>query len=252
MIEFDRYCGGDQLWVCGSHCRVRQKPDKDKPRDIPKPDKVPIAPEPMSVREHRPEGKRRRARRSRAKPCRSKGKEACAGTLRKISFSAHFVHLPSKENGLDIEGMAHVIDDKVFLGLRGPLIDSIAVVMQVPIKDGLRIGADEPKIHFLDLGGLGVGDLAHFGSDLLVLAGPVSSAVGPFRIYRWSPRETDAVQALDEPILDDRTNDSEHPEGICRLEYRGAEGILILYDSPDHRRRIRANRYIADWFRLPD
>lgn len=43
-----------------------------------------------------------------------------------------------------------------------------------------------------------------------------------------------------------------HVREMCCLDYRGAEGILILYDSPDHRRRIRANCYIADWFRLPD
>jgi Protein of unknown function (DUF3616) len=145
-----------------------------------------------------------------------------------------------------------VAGDKVLLGLRGPLIDSVAIVVEASIENGHRLSDREPVTHFLDLGGLGIRDLARAGSEILVLAGPVSSADGPFRIYRWKPRQTDHVQGPDEPILDDWTKDGEQPEGICSLEYRGADGILILYDSPDRRRRIRANRYIADWFRLPD
>ncbi len=237
-----------RLWVCGSHCRVRKKPDKDTP-SVLKPDIV--------------------SRRSRClfgsidlkgnggalvaagQTLPFEGKGSLRERLAKNPFLSDFINLPSKENGLDIEGMV-IVKDKIMLGLRGPLIDSFAVVIEVPIKDALRIGGDEPVIHFLNLGGLGVRDLAHFGSDLLVLAGPVSSAVGPFRIHRWRPRATDAVQDLDEPILDDWTSDGEKPEGICCLKYQGGDGILIVYDKPNHRRRIRANRYIADWFRLPD
>ena len=64
----------------------------------------------------------------------------------------------------------------MFFGLRGPVVDSIAVVMEVPIADGLRITKHAPVTHFLDLGGLVIRDLAHFGSDLLVPAGQVYTA----------------------------------------------------------------------------
>lgn len=235
-----------RLWICGSHCRVRLQPDENKP----------------DVLQHE----------FRSRPSRclfgSIGLSGDGGTLADNGttlpfhgtgtlrhlltnnlFLKPFINLPSKENGLDIEGMV-VVKDHCFFGLRGPIVDSIAVVMEVPITDGLRIAKHTPITHFLDLGGLGIRDLAHDGRDLLVLAGPVSKADGPFRIFHWRPRHVDHVQKPREPILDDWTNDGEHPEGICRLERHGKPGLLILYDSPDER-RITGNQYEADWYRWP-
>lgn len=237
-----------RLWICGSHCLVRKKPDKDKPRVlkpniVPRPSRCLFGSIDLKGNGGGFVGAGQRLP--------FEGKGGLRERLAKNPFLSDFIDLPSKENGLDIEGMV-VVKDKVMFGLRGPLIDSFAVVVEMPIRDGLRLGGDEPVMHFLDLGGLGVRDLAHLGSDLLVLAGPVSTAAGPFRIYRWKPRLTDAIQDPDEQLLDDWTADGEKPEGICCLEYEGTDGLLILYDKPNPRRLIRTNRYIADWFRLPD
>ena len=40
------------------------------------------------------------------------------------------------------------------LGLRGPLIDGFAVVLEMQIENGLHVGDRDPVTHFLDLGGL--------------------------------------------------------------------------------------------------
>lgn len=244
-IELIDIAGG-RLWICGSHCRVREKPDKDKP-NVPKPEVIPQPSRCLFGSVDLKGNGGALANGGQTLPFERDG--SLRDRLAKDRFLSGFMDLPSKENGFDIEGMV-VVKNKALFGLRGPLIGSFAVVMEVPIKDGLRIHGGE-VMHFLDLDGLGVRDLARRENDLLVLAGPVSSADGPFRIYRWKPRKTDTVQDLGKPILDDWTKGSEHPEGMCRLDYRGAEGILILYDSPDHGRRIRDNCYIADWFRLP-
>lgn len=239
---------GGRLWICGSHCRVRKKPDKDKP-SVLKPDIV-SRPSRCLFGSIKLKGNGG-ALAAAGQRLPFEGKGSLRERLAKNPFLVDFIDLPSKENGLDIEGMVIFKDDALF-GLRGPLIDSFAVVMEVPIKNGLRIDGDGPSMHFLNLGGLGVRDLAHTGNDLLVLAGPVSTASRPFRIYRWRPRKTDTVQEPDELIIDDWTREGEEPEGICCLKYQGADGIFILYDKPDRRRRIRASHYIADWFRLPD
>lgn len=239
---------GGRLWICGSHCHVRKNPDKDKPEVLKPGFRERPSRRLLGSIELKGNGG---ALADTGQTLPFEGKGSLRDRLGNNAYLAPFLHLPSKENGLDIEGMV-VAGDKVLLGLRGPLIDSVAVVVEAPIENGHRLGDREPVTHFLDLGGLGIRDLARAGSEILVLAGPVSSADGPFRIYRWKPRQTDHVQGPGEPILDDWTKDGEQPEGICCLEYRGADGILILYDSPDRRRRIRANRYIADWFRLPD
>jgi len=45
--------------------------------------------------------------------------------------------------------------------------------------------------HFLNLEGLAVRDLAHFDRhEILVLAGPVGEAPGPFALFRWRPRHS--------------------------------------------------------------
>ena len=109
------------------------------------------------------------------------------GSLRELlgqnEFLDPFVRFRSKENGLDIEGLSVSPDNKVFLGLRGPLADSFAIVVEAKFGADLRLG-EALALHFLDLGGLGVRDLAAYRDDILILAGPVSGLRLPFRIYR--------------------------------------------------------------------
>jgi hypothetical protein len=98
--------------------------------------------------------------------------------------------------------------------------------------------------HFLDLGGLGIRDLAHRAGEMLILAGPVTSTAGPFRLFRWRPRKR-----KDEPaLLHEWKLKDEHPEGICYLERGGRPGVLMLYDNP--KARVHGSHYMADWFPL--
>src|SRR4030095_8760241 len=88
--------------------------------------------------------------------------------------------VPSKDNGFDVEGLA-VSGNRVFLGLRGPVLRGWAVVIELRISassdDVLSLdpigAAGEPYIkHFLQLDGLGVRELSIRDDDLLILAGP--------------------------------------------------------------------------------
>jgi hypothetical protein len=69
----------------------------------------------------------------------------------------------------------------------------------------------------------------------------VSSASGPFRLYRWAMRKTDSIQhprfAHEWPV------GSEAPEGLCRQ----GQGLLVLYDVGDKPERIDGSRFRADW-----
>ena len=230
---------GGRLWICGSHCRV--------PRNVNEPARLPASRCLLGTVKLKSHGA---AIEDAGQTLPFKGEGSLRVRLEGNPFLAPFLHLPTKENGLDIEGMV-VVKDKILLGLRGPLIDGFAVVLEVQIENGLRLGDRAPVTHFLDLGGLGIRDLARAGGEILVLAGPVSSADRPFRVYRWKPRDAGRVYCPDEPVLDDWTKNKERPEGICCVPFDGADGILILYDSPG-RGRIRGNRYHADWYRLPN
>ena len=157
------------------------------------------------------------------------------------------IGLPSKENGLDIEGMT-LLSHSVLLGLRGPVIDSHAVIVSL-LRTAAR-PADEgaPKLHFFDLRGLGIGDLCRDGNSVLILAGPVTGADGPFRLYRWQPRRSAALEPVD--LNHEWQLGHEHPEGVCPLSINGKPGLLVVYDSPDPRRLSRS-KVSADWFEAP-
>ncbi len=231
-----------RLWLCGSHCRVRKKANVDG---------APVRPNsairrPRTSRylfgsiELKPDGALGEAQ---ALPF--TGPESLRGHLAGNEFLEPFLELPSKENGFDIEGLA-VIGKTAFIGLRGPLIDSFAVVVALTLESGPTIKGS--VTHFLDLGGLAVRELARDGDDLLVIAGPVSDAMSPFSLARWRPGTPGTVQKVI-PLFDWLPG-AEKPEGMTVLERGGKRGLIVLYDKPDKASRISGKTYAADWLQL--
>ncbi|WP_352624683.1 DUF3616 domain-containing protein [Mesorhizobium sp. M0578] len=166
--------------------------------------------------------------------------------LRTNPFLSAFLDLPSKENGLDFEGMT-ILPKQILLGLRGPVIDSHAVIVALARK-AVTLAADgAPRLHMLDFKGLGVRDLARDADTILALAGPVTATDGPFRIYRWRPSVSGKVETAD--LLHEWTSSQEHPEGLCPLMRNGEPGVLVVHDTPDPRRRS-GTHVTGDWFAL--
>ena len=82
--------------------------------------------------------------------------------------------IPSKDNGLDIEGLVAASNNRLFLGLRGPVLRGWAVILEI------QLGESEPgvltlleitdegakyKKHYLDLKSLGIRELCLQGVD---------------------------------------------------------------------------------------
>lgn len=229
---------GGRLWVCGSHCRVRRQHDKIgsdslDPRFRDRPSRHLLG----------------RARVTKAGlvdgqclPFEDEG--SLRDYLGENEYLAPFLNLPSKENGLDIEGLS-VVGSKVFLGLRGPLVDSIAIVVQLRIPASWSCAdMTEPRLHFVDLEGLAVRDLTRWEDQLLILAGPVSSARGPFKLFAWTPRNTPRIQKPDK--VHTWPEGWGQPEGICRLDRNGTSGLIILrHDRYGSRQRRRLSSRLA-------
>ena len=173
------------------------------------------------------------------------GEHSLRGKLLSDAHLEPFLKLPSKENGLDIEGLCRH-QGQTLLGCRGPLFDDVAAVIALEFaKDRFEIAAH--TLHFLDLGGLAIRDLTRWGEDVLVLAGPVGDVHGPFRLYRWRPEATSRVQQplelLGFPLTEEK------PEGICALRRKDRDGWIVLYDGPAAS-RIEKDEYTADWIGL--
>jgi hypothetical protein len=188
-------------------------------------------------------GKKGRPKRKTARALPFTGKRSLRRVLKRDRQIAPFLAIPTKENGLDVEGVL-AWRNRLFLGLRGPVIATRAVIVELPLKSALRRPGKGMRKHFLDLGGLGVRDLCHDGKDVLILAGPVTSTGGPFRLFRWRPKR----RSKQPKLLHQWKLKQENPEGICVLERGGQRGLLVLHDSP--KERVKGSTYRADWFPL--
>jgi hypothetical protein len=177
---------------------------------------------------------------------------------------APFLPIPSKDNGIDIEGIA-AHGDRLYIGLRGPVLRGWAVLVEIrpgthpddprrlralPLGDG----RERYRTHFLDLGGLGIRDLCPHGDDLLVLTGPSMDLDGPVRVVRWrgaaSADAGEIVTSAELEVLGDlpHGDGDDHAEGIAVLDEPGARGVrvLVVYDSPSPGRLTAGGGVLAD------
>lgn len=165
-----------------------------------------------------------------------------------------YLYLPGKENGLDIEGLA-VWGNKVLLGLRGPVLRGIAILLEIEVEEGLPsefnlkaiADADRKyKRHFLDLDGLGIRELCLEGSgSLLILAGSTMDLDGSHSLFRLNEPFTLLDNSLSSLKNGQLTYLGEVSGGYrCdRAEglslYDGGRSILVVYDSPGRERLIK-------------
>ena len=177
--------------------------------------------------------------------------------------------IPSKDNGLDIEGLA-VKGDRLFLGLRGPVLRSWAIVLELELTEAepgvlslkeLNEDGAKYKKHFLDLNGLGVRELCWQDDDLIILAGPTMAIEGKMQVFRWcdafpTDSDVDAIHEQDEDklfVLFDlpSTTGTDKGEGLALYScWSDKDGLMVLYDSPDRSRLIGDKQIFADVFRL--
>ncbi|MEO0377618.1 MAG: DUF3616 domain-containing protein, partial [Cyanobacteria bacterium P01_A01_bin.17] len=177
------------------------------------------------------------------------------------------MNIPSKENGLDIEGLA-VCGDKLFLGLRGPVLRGWAVILEIEVEESepgilslKEMGKDGAKYrkHFVNLNGLGVRELCLRGEDLIILAGPTMDLEGAMQVFqlkdvlehsdntRWDQSADGLALLFNLPF----TIGSDHAEGLALIPCLGqSEALLVVYDSPDAARCRQPRTVMADIFRL--
>lgn len=263
------------LWIVGSHSLKRGKPDDgDGPvkglkelgeikRD---PNRYFLGCLPL---EETGEGRFEPAARANGREARSvrlkKKSSRLHGWLAEDGILAPFLDLPSKENGLDIEGLA-VRGDRVWLGLRGPSIRGHALLVELKLKvtgkgrlKARRIDGDRRfRLYALPSDGLGIRDLLLNGDDLLILLGPTMSSDGPARIRRWRNATRSARSGL---IAPDRApvvaelpyrGAVDHPEGLALWPDAGADAVIVVYDAPSKERlKPGTQDVLADIMRLP-
>ncbi len=249
------------LWITGSHSLKRDKPDPDEQsRDKALEELTDIDSDPnryflgrVPLEDHgeglhEPVRKLRRNGRN-VRPACLKMKGGKNALVRAVKDDVHlgpFLAIPSKDNGFDVEGIV-TRGNRVFLGLRGPVLRGWAIVLELKLKPkkkrrlkARRIGEDGARYrkHFLHLDGLGIRELLLDGDDFYILAGPTMDLDGPVGVYRWrgppgckgstvTPR-SGVEWLMDLPF----GTGEDHAEGLVMLPGDGKDRLLVVYDSP--------------------
>ena len=141
--------------------------------------------------------------------------------LRKNPLLAPFSAVPSKENGIDIEGLA-LHRGQIYLGFRGPVLRHNLVPVMV-------LDFDHPKdyvLRFVDLRGQGIRDMVSLGDAMLVLTGPVGDGPGPFRLWLWDGQDQ-------MPGVDAHFRPAQRLGNLAVPEGGRAEGLALLHASGD-------------------
>ena len=171
--------------------------------------------------------------------------------------------IPSKDNGFDVEGLA-VSGDRVFLGLRGPVLRGWSVVVELRVAEASNglltmetVGASGQRYlkHLLQLDGLGVRDLVIAGTDVSVLAGPTMDLDGPVFVFRWKNPLTAGADSI--TSKNDLAKVVSVPFGVTKDHAEGLTcvagtplSLLVCYDSPDKNRIDKEDGVKADIFEI--
>lgn len=263
------------LWVVGSHSNTRKAVKKGKISDLKTitstRNRYLLARIPLIDGELQPAGENLRA------ACleRSEDSNTLITALQQDEYLAPFLTasgyaqkaLPGKDNGFDVEGLV-IAQGKILLGLRGPVLRGIAIILEIEVEEATpgilqlkSIGKNGElyKKHFVDLDGFGVRDLRSYGNNVLILAGPTLDLDGSIRVFclkygfalpdqSYSTQDNGELEALFEipyGIGCDRAEGMTLFPGIDKRDT-----ILVVYDSPDDRRRVKSNDVLADVFTL--
>ncbi len=183
--------------------------------------------------------------------------------LMKDEHLEKFMTIPCKDNGFDIEGLA-VYKDRVFIGLRGPVLNGFAVILEISCKEVdneliLSKKSNEDKLyrkHFVNLHGMGIRELnITKNGDLFLLAGPTMDLDGTISIYKIKGGLEDdyaSVVLKPERLFDvARGSQLEHGEDKAEgMAFLSDTEILITYDSPIKERLEGKNGVWMDCYRI--
>jgi Protein of unknown function (DUF3616) len=155
---------------------------------------------------------------------------------------APFANLASKENGIDIEGLAFR-DGLLYFGFRSPVLrDNWVPVLVTPFDSPIS-----NDVRYIRLGGRGIRDLVMVSDGFLVLAGPPGDGDQGYQLFHWNGvcALTDPDKSTLLPMKGLHGSPVGKLEGMILLEETsGRCDVLLLSDGPQggHPQRIGLTR----------
>ena len=131
---------------------------------------------------------------------------------------------PKEPGAINVESLC-ADHERLLIGFRNPQVGGKALVIPLLNPEAVARGTGPAKFDkpiLLDLGGLGIRDMAHWGDGFLVIAGDIKdrfdAAVKPSRLYCWKGGEQDKPADLN-------------------IDFSGLnpEAIVVFGEGPDAR-----------------
>jgi Protein of unknown function (DUF3616) len=208
-------CDGDTVYVMGSHSAKRPKIDDDENYPKNRQTIEIIVPEPDRDRLFRF-----------CLDADGNAQDLAETSLRSI-INSHkvlkdFSLLPSKENGVDLEGIA-IYNKQLYIGFRGPVLRENWVPV---LKCRFAQPVTEAELVYVQLDGSGFRDITRVEDGFLILAGPVGDAPGLYQVYFW-----DGADCLPGVRTSGKIGQIERLGVIPTDEGAKAEGLTLLKES---------------------
>lgn len=106
--------------------------------------------------------------------------------LAKYKLLTPFIGVPSKENGIDLEGLAVDEKGRLLIGFRGPVLrENIVPVLRLNLEKE-TFAIKKSKLLYLTLQGNGIRGLSEFENQFLVLNGAVGDQNLPYQVGIWN------------------------------------------------------------------
>jgi len=150
-----------------------------------------------------------------------------------------YINIRLQANGLNLEGLAiwdNAGKTELLAGLRGPLIESKAIVVGAELNKLFNGPPDEARLIKLDLDGRGIRDLVRYGNGFLIIGGPSGDEDGVYAIYRWDGTSTRPTLAKTLPeIRGKKKNKQRKPEALLPLDAPADNArVLVMFDGEDN------------------
>jgi hypothetical protein len=135
-------------------------------------------------------------------------------------------HAPKEAGALNIEGLAATPEGHLLIGFRNPIPGGKALIIPLlnpnEVIEGKPAKFDAPML--LDLGGLGIRDMAGQAGSYLIIAGSYHAG-GKSQLYRWAGAGTDPELLPVKHLAD------YNPEALIIYPGKAGKEIQILSDD---------------------
>jgi uncharacterized protein DUF3616 len=214
---------GHSLYLIGSHSLARKStaPDKSRDKNIERMTRIGHARSREAVF---------RIKLDEHGQLESKNRISLSKLLKNDPILGRFTHIPGKENGVDIEGIA-TAGGYLYVGFRGPVLRGNYVPVLVMEFDS----PDDYELRYVNLRGRGIRDITAVHDGFLIIAGPVGGGDDSFRLCFWNGK--DCVEGTgglggDVRTLATLSSETGNPEGLAVFNETAHDySLVVVYDG---------------------